>query len=375
MKILIDIGHPAHVHFFKNAVFDLKKKGHQVLVTAMDKEVTIELLKSHGIEHIVVGKQSTSNSVFQWIMRDLKILKIAQKFNPDILMGISNPCIAHPSWLLRKKSIIFDDTEHASFAHKVTYPFADVICTPSCFQNDIGKKQIRYNGYHELAYLHPKYFTPNPVVLEEIGLSRDDNIFMIRFAAFGAQHDTKTENFKKEYILPLIRKLEKHGKIIISSEKKLGKDLEKYQYNLSPDKYHDVLYYSKMYIGEGSTSAEEAAIMGVPSLHFERLNVNGEIFKITSFIGVLDELQNKYGLLYSYCDETELLNKVDVLLSNLDTIKEHWSKKRDVLLRENIDVTAFVVWLVENYPEGIDKLKHNTKSELYTKFMEDGNHV
>ncbi|MCZ7403005.1 MAG: DUF354 domain-containing protein [Candidatus Methanoperedens sp.] len=365
MKILIDIGHPAHVHFFKNIIWNLEKNNHQVLVTTMDKEVSIGLLRSYKIDHQVVGKKCNSKLglILEWIKRDYKILMIARKFNPDILMGISNPCIAHSSWILRKYSIIFDDTEHASFAHKITYPFADVICTPSSFKDDVGIKQIKYDGCHELAYLHPNYFTPNPAVLEEMGLSRDDNIFMIRFAAFNASHDLHSENFKKEYVPSLIKKLEKHGKIIISSEKKLDGYLEKYRYNLSPDKYHDVLYYSKLYIGEGSTSAEEAAILGTPSLHFERLNVNGKKSCVTPFIGILDELQSNYGLLYSYCNEDELLDKVDVILSDIKSLKRKWAEKRDRLLREKINVTDFIVRLVENYPESFDELKENPKKQ------------
>jgi len=36
MKILIDIGHPAHVHLFRNLIKNLEHKGHFVLVTVKD---------------------------------------------------------------------------------------------------------------------------------------------------------------------------------------------------------------------------------------------------------------------------------------------------------------------------------------------------
>jgi predicted glycosyltransferase len=29
MKVLIDIGHPAHVHFFRNAIRELEGRGHE----------------------------------------------------------------------------------------------------------------------------------------------------------------------------------------------------------------------------------------------------------------------------------------------------------------------------------------------------------
>ncbi len=39
MRILVDIGHPAHVHFFKNFIWEMEKRGHEFIVTARDKDV------------------------------------------------------------------------------------------------------------------------------------------------------------------------------------------------------------------------------------------------------------------------------------------------------------------------------------------------
>ena len=193
-----------------------------------------------------------------------------------------------------------------------------------------------------------------------MGLSKDDNIFLIRFAAFNASHDTKSENFKKEYVLPLIKKLEKEGRVIISSEAKLDKCLRKYQYKLSPEKYHDVLYYSKMYIGEGSTTAEEAAILGTPSLNFERIVIKGETYSFAEFSGILDELQNKYRLVHCFHNEENLLRKIDKLLEKgIEKTKKEWKEKREKLLEDKIDVTAFMIWFIENFPESFREMKEN----------------
>ncbi len=50
MKILIDMGHPAHVHSFRNAIRELEKRGHSVKVTARDKDVA--LLKARAFSCI-----------------------------------------------------------------------------------------------------------------------------------------------------------------------------------------------------------------------------------------------------------------------------------------------------------------------------------
>lgn len=56
MRILIDIGHPAHVHLFKNFAHEMQNKGHKVLFTLRDKEFEIELLKSEGLDYVSFGK-------------------------------------------------------------------------------------------------------------------------------------------------------------------------------------------------------------------------------------------------------------------------------------------------------------------------------
>ena len=56
MKILIDIGHPAHVHYFRNFINLISKKGHEVIVCARDKDVTISLLDYYNISFTNRGK-------------------------------------------------------------------------------------------------------------------------------------------------------------------------------------------------------------------------------------------------------------------------------------------------------------------------------
>ena len=47
MNILFSINHPAHFHFFKNTIKTLINK-HRIIITARDKEMTVELLKKAG---------------------------------------------------------------------------------------------------------------------------------------------------------------------------------------------------------------------------------------------------------------------------------------------------------------------------------------
>ncbi|WP_135603931.1 DUF354 domain-containing protein [Methanococcoides sp. NM1] len=344
MKILIDMGHPAHVHFFKNTIRCLEQKGHHILVTARDKEVTLALLKAYGIEHIVLSSMGHSKGDLfkEFIIRDYKLFRIAKNFNPDILMGILNPTVAHVARLLRKSSIIFNDTEHAALAQKITYPFTDVVCTPSCFKRDIGKKQIRYNGYHELAYLHPNYFTPDPDVLNEFGLNKGDPFIILRFVSWGASHDVGHHGIQNK--MEFVKKLEKYGRVLITSEGELDDALKKNRIKVSPEKLHDLLYYASLYVGDGGTTAVESAILGIPSIY---------VSSLAGTMGNFTELEEKYGLLFNYNDSNKALNKAVELIQD-PSIKEEWNKKREKLLRDKIDVTKFMVRYIENYSDNME---------------------
>ena len=60
-KILIDIVHPAHVHFFKEFIRIIDKMGGEVLVTSREKDIAIELLDRLNIPHIPISTRGKGN--------------------------------------------------------------------------------------------------------------------------------------------------------------------------------------------------------------------------------------------------------------------------------------------------------------------------
>lgn len=262
-------------------------------------------------------------------------------------MGINNLVAAHVSVLTGAKSIIFTDTEHAKITNAITFPFSDVICTPSCYRDKIGPKQIRYNGYHELAYLHPNYFTPNPAVLDELGLSEGDPFIIVRFVSWQASHDVGHHGIRDK--VGFVKALEQYGRVLITSEGALPEELQTYQIKLSPEKLHDLLYYAALYVGEGGTTASEAAVLGTPSIYVSSL-----VCTMGNFI----ELEETYNLLYSFIDSEAALDKAIKILQD-PMSKEKWKVKREQLLKDKIDVTAFMVWFIENYPSSFIEMKEH----------------
>ena len=359
MKILVDVNHPAHVHQFKNAIKILKANGHEILVTARNKEVTLDLLDRFGIKYVEVGRSKKNNvsKVVEMFRIDYRLYKLSKTFNPDILVGgVGNVYVAHVSTVINKPCILFNDTEHAVLQNLLSYPFASAICTPSCYNKNLGKKQIRYNGYHELAYLHPNYFTPNPAVLDEIGLGEDDTFIILRFVSWDASHDIGQHGIQDR--TALVRELERYGQVFITSEGRLDGGLAKYHIKVSPEKMHDLLYYASLYVGDGGTTASEAAVLGTHAVFISTI-VSGYLYD-----------EEEHGLVHVFSDpktgEEEGIKRALDLLKNTN-LKDGARGKKKKLLKDKIDVTAFMVWFIENYPESFEKMKENHENQYKFK--------
>lgn len=339
MKIVVDINHPAHVHYFKNFIWKMTERGHNILTTASEKDVSYKLLNAYKIPYLKLGNygQSIQEKILNIPLLDYKMYTVTKSFNPDIFLGFGSIRNAHVSKVLRKPCIELEDTEHAKWEHLLYVPFTEKILTPNCFIKNFDHKQVRYNGYIELAYLHPLFFSPDPTFLENVGLSKRGKYFIIRLISWQAGHDIGQHGVNdKEKIF---KYLEKFGQVIISSEGPLPKRLEKYKLNIPPEKFHDLLYYSTLYFGEGAKTASESALLGTPSIY---------ISSLASTMGTLNELENKYHLLYNFTDSKKAFTKAIEILETKN-VKEIWKLRREKMLSEKIDVTSFLIDYVENY--------------------------
>lgn len=362
MRIMVDIGHPGHAYFFKNFIRAAMDAGNEVKITARDKEVTLAILSSFGFPFEKRGeiKHGLLRKGYDLLKIDYSLYKIARDFNPDILLGFHNPYIAHLSKFLGKPSIIFTDTEGVWFASVLTYPFANAICTPTCFLENLDpKKHVRFNGYKELAYLHPNHFKPDEEIIRNAGLSKDEPFIVLRFISWSASHDIGLKGIRKGTENEIIGTLEQFGRVLITSEKGLPESLAKYRIPVAPQHMHSLLYYAHLYIGEGGTMAAESAVLGTPAIHIEK-DKNGRPTGESS--GNFLELRNKYDLLHFYASQEEALEEAVRLLSN-PRLKLDWQMKREALLSEKTDVTAWMIDFIERYPQSFTEYR-NTKSKV-----------
>lgn len=353
MRILVGVAHPKQVYIFKNFIKKMEKRGHIIKVLAIQKEITEYLLQQANLPYTIIGYNlpciyKNILSVPKW---EYLTFKIAREFEPDIYIGRALPHFAHISTIFGKPYIILEDTEHAHVVQSISFPFADWIITPSCYREDLGKKQIRFDGYFELAYLHPNCFTPDPAVLTELGLTEADTFTVLRFVSWGASHDVGHSGLTLDTKRRAIQEFEKYGRVFITSEKSLPQEFEKYRIAVAPEKMHDLLYYATLLYGESATMASECAVLGTHA-----------IFCDFAGRGYTDEEEIKYDLVYNYNlnneSQIESVNKGVQLLQEQD-LKVKGRKKRERLLADNIDVTSYMIWFVENYPDSVSTAKEN----------------
>ena len=338
MRVVVTIQHPGHVHFFRYAIRALEERGHDVYVFARENEVTTDLLDCFGIEHEVLAGSSNSLLSLAAVQAtyETRLYRHARRIDPDVITAIGGVAAAHVATLLDAKSVVFYDTEHATIITKLAYPFADVVCTPACYRGNVGSKQVRYPGYHELAYLHPHRFEPNPDVLEAFGLEPADSLAIVRFSSWDSSHDVGQGGFDDPR--DVVARLEEAGaSVLLTSEISLPADLESNRLSTSPDRLHDLLYYADVVVGEGATTAAESAVLGTPAVYVNTLS-----------LGYTTELEERYGLVFNYHGEDRHARSLETAVGILDADESAaWEHRREQLLAETVDVTDVIVSEVE----------------------------
>ena len=82
----------------------------------------------------------------------------------------------------------------------------------------------------------------------------------------------------------------------------------------------------------------------------------------------MEELEHVYGLTYgiSSHEPEKLYEKIKELLQKTD-LREEFQIRRKKMLEDKIDVTAFLTWFVENFPQSQLQTKNATK-EFWNQF-------
>ena len=337
MKVLIVMGHPAHVHFFRHYMKEMEDRGHEIMVCVKLREITTKLLDIYDIPYKTFGKTYPNQPAKAWgiVMNDLRLLNFARRFKPDLTASIGGLYSVHAGACLSVPSIDFMDTENATLTNAITFPLATVVATPDCYAGKVPSRKHRpYPGYHELAYLHPSRFSPDMKKLEPLGVGPRDYI-VVRFSTLDASHQMGEAVLNQDEKIELVKELSSHCRVFVDCEGEMPKELDGNALKIMPHNYHHVLAFARLYVGEGATAASEAGVLGVPWIY-----ISGDRR------GYLDDQERTYGLGKTVKSKTHAIETVKELMKKTPS---HYELMRKKLLNEKIDVTSWMVELSEEF--------------------------
>lgn len=347
MKILIDINHPAHVHYFRNFIRMMENKGHRFKVINRNSPMINYLLDYYHINHSIRNRRPKRKGTIASLVNLGKMvwycIKESMVFKPDLYLGFASSACAITSALFGKPCILIDDTEHNRINHTIYLKFCTCVLTPFYFKKALGKKQIYFNAFVEQLYLHSRYFQANKDVLKELKLKPKEYV-LVRYIAYDAHHDLATRPLSEENKKEIVSSLPEKYSVLLSMENSPSDDFySAYLLTLSPEQIHDVEANAKFVISEGATMASESFILGVPYLYINPLKV-----------GYIDYQTTHYPeWTFQGCDADEVKSTIEQLaICDIDQIRA--SKEIE---NSTIDPTAFLVWFIQEYPQSVKTMK------------------
>ncbi len=200
----------------------------------------------------------------------------------------------------------------------------------------------------KLGYLHPNVFIPEDFVIEKYALP--EKFILVRLARLTAHHDFGIKGIDHSLLDTIINSAESRNyKVFISSEGNTHKKYDSYQLKIEPSDMHHLLAKAALLICDSQSMSVEAAMLGVPSLRYS---------SFSGRISVLEELEHSYHLTYGFKpgEHEKLLSRLNELLDDPE-LNVLFKKRRQNMLRDKIDVSAFIIWFIENYPESLRVMK------------------
>ncbi|MBN1558258.1 MAG: DUF354 domain-containing protein [Lentisphaerae bacterium] len=269
MNLHVHIGHPSDVHFFKHAVAAWRERGHAVHVTTRDIPVARRLLEARGLPYAVVGRKCTGAAGLglELARHTAYLAPRLRRWRADASLSFGGTFTVYAARLAGCRGVVFNDTEIARLQNRITYPFAHVIVTPRVYPDDLGRKHVRFNGFKELAYLHPAVFAPSAEVPARYGLSADRPYSVVRFISWEASHDFGVRGTSQEEKQRLVDRLRGAGDVLVVPEGPAPAAFAALCRPCDPDDFHTLLYYARAVVSEGASTASEACVLGTPALY------------------------------------------------------------------------------------------------------------
>jgi uncharacterized protein len=333
MRLLLDIHHPKHVHFFRPLIRRWQARGDTIQIVTRDKDITHQLLDLYALPYVCLSRQQQGwRSGVELVWRWLRVATWIRRFRPDVVLSVAGISTALPARLLGVANIAFTDTETAVLSNRIAFPFADRILTPEWFTVDCGPRHHRYRGFHEWSYLNPHEFQPDAATVRAEGIDPETPYTLVRLVQWGAAHDRGESGFTPDDAIKLVEQLRRTLRVYVSVEGSVPAALQPYVTRLRVDRIHHVEAFASLVVGESPSMATESALLGVPAVL---------VSSWAGRCGNMQVLEQRYGLM-RVCRDSH--SGVTAALQLVETPPDRSSSAqlRHALLADLCDIPAMV---------------------------------
>ncbi len=297
MKIWIDFTNSPHVLVLRPVIEDLRRRGHEVQVTARDFAQTLGLCERFGIEHTAIGRHAGGRLAAKARALAARSVTLAGWARPrrfDLAIGHGSNDITVAAAALRIRCATTFDYEWATVQHNVNCRLAQAVVVPDAIppqrlrRYGAGGKLRQYPGLKEEYYLFD--FEPDPSVLAELGLDRSRPIAAVRTPPVVSLY----HRFENDLFAQVLERLRGQQAVVLPRTEQQRSQLLRAGGFVVPDRAIDaqsLIAYADLVVSAGGTMNREAVALGTPVLTVfegrlgavdERLIAQGRLRRIHS---------------------------------------------------------------------------------------------
>lgn len=344
MNVWIDLGHVPQHNFYRPLIHMLSSKGHNVLVTVLDRGRLAKIVKNDlkdepNVKVWVIGKHRMNKLS---VLIEVNLIRIIWLFFWALGMKIDvSLCNHHQGPIVAKllgiRSYMFEDDPEVK-----GYPIGVRLSTEThslIYEDNTNGKILPKDEVlrctKEWAYLNPRTFVPKVEVLEKYGVKPKEYMFLREVSVGTINYAGQASGA----ILGIKDMIPTDMRVLFSLEEKKRRDEYPADWILLQEPIEDIhslIYYSAGLVSSGDSMAREAALLGVPSYYLGirySMPANAAASKVAS-------LQNQKTMPF------------DKWIGSLPTDPEECAEKqrelREHIDGEFIDINGYMLDLIEN---------------------------
>jgi predicted glycosyltransferase len=298
LRVWVDFTNSPHVLVLRPVIEYLRRRGHEVQITARDFAQTLELCERFGLEHTAVGRHrggALASKALGLADRSLALARWAAGRRFDLAIGHGSNDITVAAALLRIPSSTTFDYEWAAVQHVINCRLARAVVVPDAipperlYRYGARGKLHRYEGLKEEYYLAD--FEPEEGVLRELGLDPARPIAVVRTAPDVALY----HRFANELLEAVLERL-RAGAVQTVVLPRTPEQRQRFEHSrglIVPRRAIDaqsLIAYADLVVSAGGTMNREAVALGTPVFTLfegrlgavdERLIAQGRLQRLT----------------------------------------------------------------------------------------------